>query len=812
MQESKKKSEKKQRSSAARKFLKFYLIYRVVSFFLVVAACLGVYFWAASEIDPAADEKLFRSLGRSTTTLVYEVTDPESFARSGPTEGQNIALHAAVHGTENSRWLKSEEMPDTLAHAFVAIEDHRFYRHHGVDWLRTAKAGVNTLFRFEKRFGGSTITQQVVKNVSGESEIAFKRKVKEMIRAIRLEKKYTKDEILTMYLNIVPLGHGCTGVEAAAQYYYGKSAEELTVAECAGLAAITNSPAVYDPVSHPEANRERRELILQQMRKYGYITEEICKQAIEQGITLTDQASSGTHTIQDWYTETMLEEIRQDLMNRYDLSKSAAGHMIYGGGLRIYAALDGRMQETVERKFAAAFTEGDGQCAFVVIDPQSGRLLAVAGGAGKKQGNRLLNGATALRRPPGSVLKPIALYAPAVEARKVCWSTVFDDVPKQDEKGNYWPNNSNHVYDGNIPLCEALAYSKNTVAAELYRMLGDDAVFRSLALAGIDDLLLEPVKRGGVVVSDRGAAPLALGQLTEGVTLLEMTAAYTPLAGDGEWHSPFSYYAVCDEEGKCLLAPTHRNSRYCSGETAALMTRMLMGVTDHGTASSVSLRGTVEVAGKTGTSGGAADRWFVGYTPTVLAGIRVTSSDGKSAAPVTHKEMLAVWDAIMRELSSERGGDPAARHFDDAENLIYAPFCRDSGCAPDALCHFDLRGDRVSYGYYLPGTEPTEYCDTHVEAWRDSESGEVSENYFPGSELVALLGGRPDDEKKKFDTLDLPYYLCNYAQTLPAEPGQPPVHDGGVTDENALPPAEDGTKEKEKDERGFFGFLSRFFG
>jgi len=448
----------------------------------------------------------------------------------------------------------------------------------------------------------------------------------------------------------------------------------------------------------------------------------------------------------------------------------------------------------------------NGQCAFVVMEPQTGRLLAVAGGTGKKQGNRLLNGATSLKRPPGSVLKPISLYAPAVEERKVCWSTVFEDIPKSDEKGNYWPSNSNRVYDGSIPLCEALAYSKNTVAAELYGLLGEDRIFGALSLAGIDDLLTEPVTRGGVTVSDRGAAPLALGQLSEGVSLLEMTAAYTPLAGDGEWHSSFSYYAVCDEEGKCLLAPSHRNSRYCSQETATLMTRMLMGVTDHGTASSLSVRRLTEVAGKTGTSGGAADRWFIGYTPTLLAGIRVSSSDGTGAAPASHREVLAVWDGIMKELTENRSGSAYATRFDGAESLIYAPYCRDSGDAPDALCHFDLRGDRIAYGYYLPGTEPADACTMHTEAWRDPVSGEISENYTPGSEMIALLAGVPQEEKRRFNTSDLPYYLCNYAQTLPAEPDQQPVYD--ETENGTDTPTDDGNG---KVGGGWLGYLSRFF-
>lgn len=813
MQKSQKNSEKKHKAVAAQKFLKFYLIYRIVSLILVVTCCLGVYLWAAADIDPTSDEKLFHALGRSTTTLVYEVTDPQSFAESGPDEDKNIVLHATLHGAENSRWIGSEDLPEMLSDAFVAVEDHRFYRHHGVDWLRTAKAGINTLFRFEKRFGGSTITQQVVKNVSGESEITFKRKVKEMIRAIRLEKEYSKKEILTMYLNIVPLGHGCTGVEAAAQYYYGKSAEKLTLSECACLAAITNSPAAYDPVSHPEANRERRELILHRMQKYGYITQEACTEAIAEAITLTEQASFGTRTIQDWYTETVVEDVRRDLMKKYGLSETAAGHMIYGGGLHIYAALDGKMQETLEKELAAAFPDGGGQCAFDVMDSRTGRLLAVAGGGGKKRGNRLLNGATALKRPPGSVLKPIALYAPAVEAKKVCWSTVLNDVPTQDEKGNYWPNNSNHIYEGNIPLCEALAYSKNTVAVELYRMLGDDTVFHSLESAGINGLLKSSVKRGTVVVSDRGPAPLALGQLTEGVTLLEMTAAYLPLANDGLWQSPFSYYTVCDENDDQLLTPVQESRRFCSADTAALMTRMLMKVTEHGTASSLTLKRTTDVAGKTGTSGGAADRWFIGYTPALLAGIRITSSDGKSAAPVSHKDMLAVWDRIMTNLTGEqeRSETNGRIRFEGTENLIYAPYCRDSGCLPDALCHYDLRGDRILYGYFLPGTEPTSICEKHVEAWKNKESGEVAESYFPGSELIALLNGTPADENKRFETLDLPYYLCNNAQTMPAVPGEPPVYDGGAPDDPSAHSAED-TPESEKEKGNLFGFLSRFFG
>ena len=775
-------SQEKTRTKRRRKFLKYYLIYRLITLVLFLLAVGGVYLWASADIDRGADEALFRSLGHSTTTRVYAVKDLERFAQQGEIEGDTVSLYDTVYRTENNLWLSSETIPKTLKEAFVAIEDHRFYRHRGVDWLRTLKAGANAVFHFDRRFGGSTITQQVIKNVSGDSEFTFKRKVKEMIRARRLEKAYSKDEILCMYLNVVPLGHSCTGVEAAARYYYGKPARELTTAECAGLAAITNSPARYDPVANREANRQRRDLILEQMHRYGYLSESAMLLAKQETVTLSETALSKAPAVRDWYTETVLREVKQALMARYDLSEAVAGHMVYGGGLKIYAAVDPELQAIAEAAFSG-IDNAEIQCAFLLADPKTGRLLAAVGGGGKKKGNLLLNGVTALKRPPGSAIKPVTLFMPAIDKRLVTWSTVFEDVPLLQENGNYWPKNANRVYEGRIPFCDAVAYSKNTVAVRLYEMLGAEEARHAAEQAGLTSLVCEKKDSAGNTRTDLDAAPLALGQLTEGVSLLEMTYAYTPFVNEGMYVSPFCFYEVCDEEGHRLLTPAHKTEPCCSPATAAIMTRLLECVTNYGTASALTLKHETDVAGKTGTSGGGADRWFVGYTPAYLAGIRVSSVDGTSSAGLSQAKMLALWDEIMKAVYAKTDdGSESEPHFGLPHELIYAPFCRDSGELPDIACHADPRCNRVAYGYYLPGTEPKAHCTTHIIAWRRPESGEVLSDYAENAEMIGLLAGEPSPDKIRHKTLDLPYYLWYYKE-------------GAITPDD---PASEGTKPKEE--------------
>ncbi len=686
---------------------------RILTAFLALAAILlvtaGVCFGlAARGVDRDADLELLRSFSGSRTTRLY--SHRGGFDTDTPiSEGAYDALEFdQVCGSEDRVWLASEEIPDLLRDAFVAIEDRRFYRHDGVDWIRTTRAVLNSVLHFDARFGGSTITQQLIKNVSGEREATVGRKLREILRATALERSLTKDEILTYYLNIIPLANRCYGVGAAARYYFGKPVGDLTAAEAATLAAITNAPARYDPVRHPEANRQRRDLILTKMAEYGYLNEREAESAKrEETVLCLTEVTEGVR-VHNWYTETVIEDVIRDLSRKYDLSSESAAAMVYGGGLRIHTLCCTEFQDAADRYFSrqTRLDGSDASAAFVLIDPRDGALLAIEGMGGKKSANRILNYATEVLRPPGSALKPIALYAPALKEKLIHYATVLEDIPEE----NLWPHNTPAVYDGRIGVHDAVARSKNTVAVKLYGMLGAERIAEALRTSyGITT-----VKRdGGGGRTDFAAAPLALGQLTHGANLLEMTAAYTVFASDGVYARPRSYLAVYDRNGKRLLENRVEKHRVLSPEEAYIMTAMLEGVTERGTASGVTLKSCIDTAGKTGTSGDSMDRWFIGYTPYLLGGVLV-SGNGRSLAG-SGISQTALWDDLMRRFHGEMlAGREEISGFRVPSGIVWADFCADSGERPATACRFDARGERIKRGPFTVDNMPIGYCRTHV--------------------------------------------------------------------------------------------------
>ncbi len=750
---------KQKKTSLGRRILRVFLCVFLGFVLALLMGLVGVCIWADQQIDTEADRALFASLGESQTTRIY-AKEP---SKSKENEKYIWAEYDFVFAGENSTWVEYSQISPDLLHAFIAIEDHRFYRHDGVDWLRTAKATLNYMLKGEKHFGGSTITQQVVKNVCGEREVSAKRKAKEILRALRLEKEYSKEEILTMYANIVPLANSCTGVYSAADFYFGKKPNELTLLECASIAAITNSPSRYNPISHPEANEKRARLILTQMEKHGYISEEMLKTASSLTITLKEGISVLPNKPHGWFTETVLADVIQDLMREKNMSYTSAKRLVYSGGLQIMSTVDPRLQDEVTECFENETNfyphknvQNKPDFALVLIDPKTGDLLATAGNVGAKQANRIQNGIFA-KHPPGSALKPIALYLPALEEKKVHWATVFEDMPRPMQKGDtvsLWPKNSPDVYQGRITLADALAHSKNTVAVSLYELLGAEAIARHLSRLGIDLVENQAGK------TDFAPAPLALGQLTEGVSLRALTDAYTPLAGQGMYRESRSYLYVLDAKGNLLLENNSIPKRICSRESAHLMTKMLEGVTDYGTARRMSLKYTVDVAGKTGTSGGDKDRWFIGYTPDYLCGVR--SSGHGSAIGENARSPLYVWDDCMKAVY--RALPYFRTSFPETDGIIYSAFCPDSGELLSDSCLSDLRGPRIAYGYFTLDNRPTTHCHIHKEVYRNlfDQTPELSPHPFGFSSPFSLLDIEKKDIEEEIKTLDRPFRLWYY--------------------------------------------------
>ncbi len=682
-----------------RRFLRRTLMGLVILSFLATA---GTVTYLALTVDTEKDALLFNSSqGSKTTRLYYNTARKEKVYCAKEWESERLLLGA------DAIWYPYDKIGDNLKNAFIAAEDHRFYTHRGVDFLRTAKAAANQVLHFGGRFGGSTITQQLIKNLSGEDEGTITRKLRECWRALALERSFSKDEILELYLNIVPMGENCIGVSSGAERYFGKEVAELTLAECCTLAAIINAPARYDPVRHPEENKARRRLILGEMREYGMISDAEYATAYEEEVTILGQRDKAGDAPFSWYTETVIDDVLADLMRECGYSRAAALRLIYGGGLQIYTLVDTEVQAALEAAFAElALAEGV-ECAGVVVDPESGDILGVCGGRGRKSASRILNYATT-PLPPGSALKPLSVYAPAIEEGLVNSATVFDDVPLAfSAEGTPWPRNFPDSYRGLCDLGTAIATSKNTVAVQVLRRIGLEHSYRILE----EKLGFSHLVRGDKTgVSDLAEAPLALGQLSYGVTVRELTSAYTALAGDGTYRKGRTYLAVYDNKGKLLLENKPEATRAFSSTTASIMTKELESVVRVGTAKGVRLPYGIAVAGKTGTSSEGRDKWFVGYSPYYLAGIWCGSA--KKTVAVAGKPQLAIFNSLMESLHRERSED-SITSFPLAPGVYERRFCRDGGGLLTLDCLCDPRGDRSTLGWFTADNIPSAACHTH---------------------------------------------------------------------------------------------------
>lgn len=736
-----------------RKWIKRLGVALLVLLFIITVVTAGLVGYVATHIDYAADERLFENAKGNRTTRIYAPLDHEgegdpplshlgdlSLSTKKEERGLSRLPHAyrptelvgeRIYGGEKGIFVAYADIPDDLKNALVAIEDHRFFEHRGVDWLRTVKAAFNQIFRFDRRFGASTITQQLIKNISSDNEITLSRKLREIFRALHLEKNHSKEEILELYLNILPMGNGCVGVGAAADYYYGKSVGELTLAECASLAAITNLPSKYDPIANPAENCSRKEVILGEMLERGMIGQREYERAMGEKPTVLEENAARDDTPHGWYTETVITDVIADLMSEYGLSQEMAVRMVYGGGLSIYTAQSPAVQETLEDYFSdLSHFRGTGgmQCAMVVLDPTSGDLLGIVGGVGKKQGSRLFNYATDALRAPGSAIKPLSVYAPAIEEGIVTWSSVFDDVPLSFTENTAWPHNSPKVYSGLCDLYTAVVQSKNTVAVRVLGELGIERSYHYLTRKlGLHTILRGRYLESGDKVTDLAPAPLALGQLSDGVSVRALTGAYAALASGGVYHPSRSYVLVLDKNGEVLLEKKAEGIRAFSESTASIVTELLRGVVEEGTAKRITLPEIVDTAGKTGTSGEGRDKWFVGYTPYAVAGIWCGYDDGNTAVSGAAQNLhLTVWDDVMHRLHHRLAGVEGERHFSLAPGLVHAAYCRDSGKTPCEACRKDPRNNRISTGYFAAGTEPHGECGTHVLVDYDFVGGGVA--------------------------------------------------------------------------------------
>lgn len=561
-----------------------------------------------------------------------------------------------LHGQENRIWVDYDKIPQYMEKALVSIEDKRFYRHNGVDWYRTAGAFVNMFVGMKNTFGGSTITQQLIKNLTQQDDITVQRKLLEIFQAIEFEKEHDKKEIIEWYLNTVYFGEGCYGVQTAAQTYFGKDVSKLSLAECAAIVGITNLPTYYDPFYSVENNKARQEDVLACMYDQGYISKKDYEEAVAEELDFVrGENSPSASSVRSYYTETVISDVIKDLAAEKGISELAAQTLVYNAGYEIYCCLDKNIQAKVDKIYedldalpkATNGTSSQLQSGIVIMDQYTGKIVALSGGTGKKTINFGLNRATKTTRPPGSSIKPIAVYGPAVEYGLISPSTLVLDadgshIKLQGVKTDWFPKNSPPEYDGIMTIKAALRDSKNTVSVQ---------IMDKLTPAASLDFLRNRLGIESLIDSDADYAALALGQPHYGITVREMAQAYCALANDGTFTKARTYTMVKDRSGNIVLDNRPQTQQAFSTETARTMTYMLNYAATYGTGRESRLS-NMPVAGKTGTTSDNKDRWFCGYTPYYTCAVW-TGYDTPEKMRFSGNPAAQIWQKIMEDIHKD---------------------------------------------------------------------------------------------------------------------------------------------------------------
>ena len=705
-----------------------------------------------------------------STELYYQ--EPES--------GEWVMYQTLFMDAENRIWANLDQIPKNLQNAVVAIEDKRFYTHKGVDWHGTARAILSTLFGGSVQ-GGSTITQQLVKNVTGDNQSTVKRKVTEIYRALDLEKRYEKDEILEAYLNEVYFGHSCYGVVTAAMTYFDKDVSELSLAECASLVAITNNPSLYDPIEASwsrENNRERQLLVLGAMLDQEKISQEAYDAAkaedivFANGYTISGQyvgsdpskgndASTGStgdtgdgstgdtgdgstgdtgeqlpsdeaenksrKSSQSYFTDAVIDDVAAALVEEYgltDITDPQTGevttafeqgvNMVYGKGYKIYTTQNPNYQaiaeevcsDTANLPYTTTYTNGYGeqeteqlQVGMTIVDPYTGYVVAMVGGAGVKQYDRGWNWATSARQC-GSAIKPISVYAPALDDGTINGASSIDDYPVMVLNGSIYPKNANGRYMGLTPLHTAIARSTNTCAVRVVQEYGTSRSYDFMTnKLGFTTLTSQDAQQVG---------NMGLGGLDRGVTTEEMAAAFAAFANEGIYTAPRTFVRVEDADGNVILENEAKSSVAMKDTTAALMNSLLQEVINGGTGYEGRISG-MHVAGKTGTTNNDQDRYFVGYTPYYSCAVWVGYVHNQRIV-ASGNPAASMWQKVMSRIHA----DLPDKDFFSCSGLTYVKVCADSGLLATDSCAEDCRGSRVYSALVAADNAPSAYCNMHT--------------------------------------------------------------------------------------------------
>lgn len=718
----KNKKNKKRKHNILRKILKTFFLILLTIFILVLLA--GGYV-AYKIYDISKDAKL----SKNDLAIKYENSVVKDM------KGNTLAV---LNGDENRVSISLNDMSDYLPLAFIAIEDERFYTHKGVDIKRTARATYTYIAnKGNSPFGGSTITQQLVKNLTQEKEDTWQRKVREMVRAYYVEQEMSKEEILELYLNLIFLGDTVYGVEQGSNYYFSKSAKDLSLAECAFLAGINHSPNSYNPFT--EDNEEvlktiktRTKVVLQKMYELGNIKtqEEYVKalQEVENGLKF--EKGAAPQVVFSYHTDAALNQIISDLQELHDWTYEQAKLYLFSGGFTIYTTQDPDIQAKMKEEFNNEkyhTTDIDmygnlqeTQAAMVLMDHKTGYVLAIESGFDEKVDAFGFNRATDAKKQTGSSMKTIAALAPAIDKGIITAATIFDDNPTSFNNGTYKPGNYGGSYRGLVTVREAIAYSQNIPMVKTMCLLTPEKSIEFLKSVGITSINEEK----------DCVLPLALGGLTWGVTPLQMAGAYAAIANDGEYIRPNFYTKVVDSNGNIIVQADQKKTRVMSAEAAYVVKEILTQPVKSGTSTTCAIEG-IDVAAKTGTSNNDYNRWLCGFTPYYTATVWYGHDTDATVSGWSLNPASQIWTGVMKRV--HEGLEQKTFYETKPEGVLEVEICKKSGFLATAGC----RSYRTTYTeYFVSGTEPIQTCPYHSSAKVCTESGLLATENCPTTKSV----------------------------------------------------------------------------
>lgn len=685
-------------AATAKSVLKSFSRILITVFTILVIAGAAVGVALLSFVLSMRDEEVnvdLKNFKQTFTSYIYKNGAGDDTAH--PVE--KVSLHAG----EERVWVDFDKIPKNMKNAIVAIEDKRFPEHKGVDWIRTIPAALN-LFGGSDSFGGSSITQQLIKNITKEDDVSITRKVKEIFRALNLEKKYSKDQILEAYLNCVPFSSGTRGVQAAANLYFDKNIEDCSLAECAAIAGITQNPAKYNPLVHKDNNRARQQVVLNEMLKQGKITDAEYQQAMQDSKNMKFVGKKGgangdDSAVWDWYTEAVFLDVRQALMEKLSVSKDVAEDMLYSGGLKIYSAEDPDLQAQAQEYILTHDIFGSRtkmQMGLCVVG-YDGRVLCTVGSRNQKTANLVTSYAMQEPQQSGSSYKPIGVYAPAMDAGLINYSSLINDQPVDNYANgnpgprNYSEGNGSGVYHGMVTVQKAVAQSYNAAAVQTLDKLGISNSYHFLT----DKLGFGPYL---TKEDSTSRSSLALGGQSKGVTVESMAAAYEIFGNGGKYYKPYTFYKVLDHDGKVLIDNTKDAPvQAISPMTASIMNRVLRTVVTEGTGRSASISGW-DVVGKTGTSNNYYDSWFVGCTPYATAAVWTGYPTNQSMGSVDYAKKI--FKGVMAPYLANK----PKKDFDLDSNMVQRQYCVQTGLLATDAC------GETKTGYYDRNNLPP-MCD-----------------------------------------------------------------------------------------------------